>query len=334
MSVRFAALFGSCALALTAPAYAQSRDSQVTTLGAGLMGGDDNSYGYGAERSGEGDAVIDLRRNARRTTPVAETLPEPLAVDEPEAPAHAASASGERPPWLEEEQVGPPYQAEGRWYVPAAEPGYEQSGTASWYGAELRGRPTANGEIFDPAALTAAHPTLPLPSLVQVTNLENGREVIVRVNDRGPFVGGRVIDVSRGAAEALGFVEAGQARVHVRYLGPAPRRVGVDAGALPAANAEEGPSSLLPASAPAPVREPLAGASYYVQIGAFADLSNAHRVRDAASSAGPTAVDVRTTANGELFRVRVGPWNSREEAEAARQRVAALGYAEAVVAAP
>jgi rare lipoprotein A len=113
--------------------------------------------------------------------------------------------------------------------APAAEPGYEQVGTASWYGAGFQGRRTANGETFDPNALTAAHRTLPVPSLVRVTNLANGREVIVRVNDRGPFAAARMIDVSRAAAEVLGFVRAGHARVHIRYLGPAPRRIGAAA---------------------------------------------------------------------------------------------------------
>src|SRR5690606_21466774 len=105
-------------------------------------------------------------------------------------------------------------------------------------------------------SLTAAHPTLPIPSLVQVTNLENGREIIVRVNDRGPFVGERLIDLSRRSAEVLGFEQQGQAPVHVRYLGPAPRRGTSDAAQTAPApqasrEAEEGPSSLRPASAAA-----------------------------------------------------------------------------------
>src|SRR5690606_6879039 len=127
--------------------------------------------------------------------------------------------------------------------------GYQETGTASWYGPQFHGQRTASGEIFDESALTAAHPTLPIPSLVQVTNLENGREVIVRVNDRGPFVGERLIDLSRAAAQVLGFESAGHARVHVRYLGPAPRRVNADGSAAPAS-----PPSPPPA-APAAVEE-------------------------------------------------------------------------------
>jgi rare lipoprotein A len=308
--------------------------------------------------------VIDLRRGsgAARVTATSAAQPTPLVIDN-EA-GDAATAGGDAPSavesetnppaWLEEERVGPPYQAGGRWYVPTPEPGYEQTGTASWYGNEFHGQRTASGEEFDQHALSAAHPTLPMPSLVQVTNLENGREIIVRVNDRGPFVGGRVLDVSRAAAEALGFQSAGHARVHVRYLGPAPRRVAADGAAASSALAEaeqvaeEGPSSLLP---PTPVSTPavLAGGvveevdyqapvstgRYFVQVGAYSDLGNAHRVRDAVTAAGPVVVDVRETGSGaELFRVRVGPWANREEAEAARRQLASLGYGESIVAAP
>ena len=92
-----------------------------------------------------------------------------------------------------------PYQIRGRWYHPAEQPDYEETGLASWYGDQFHGRPTATGERFDMNALTAAHKTLPLPGLVEVTNLANGRRIVVRVNDRGPFVDGRIIDLSRGA---------------------------------------------------------------------------------------------------------------------------------------
>jgi rare lipoprotein A len=116
-----------------------------------------------------------------------------------------------------------PYQIRGRWYHPVEDPDYDEVGMASWYGAQFNGRPTATGEIFDMHALTAAHKTLPLPGLVEVTNLENGRRVVLRVNDRGPFVDGRIIDLSRGAAQELGLLERGVGRVRVRYLGRAPR---------------------------------------------------------------------------------------------------------------
>ncbi len=118
--------------------------------------------------------------------------------------------------------VGKPYQVAGRWFEPKEQPNYDKKGTASWYGEAFNRRKTSNGEWFDMTRLTAAHPTLPLPSYVKVTNLENGREVVVRVNDRGPFVGTRMIDLSKRTAEVLEFKHKGKAPVRVQYIGPAP----------------------------------------------------------------------------------------------------------------
>ncbi len=121
-------------------------------------------------------------------------------------------------------KIGAPYKVNGRTYTPKAEPDYEAVGVASWYGSQFHGKPTANGEKFDRNLLSAAHTTLPLPSLLEVRNLENGRRVIVRLNDRGPFVDDRLIDLSEAAAKELGFREQGLARVRVRYIGPADLR--------------------------------------------------------------------------------------------------------------
>ena len=118
-------------------------------------------------------------------------------------------------------QVGKPYQVRGKWYYPKEEPGYSKTGLASWYGDAFHGRLTANGEIYDMTHLTAAHPTMPLPSYARVTNLDNGASVIVRVNDRGPYAHGRVIDLSRKAAEMLDYKSKGVAKVKVDYVGPA-----------------------------------------------------------------------------------------------------------------
>ncbi|HEY9233923.1 MAG TPA: septal ring lytic transglycosylase RlpA family protein, partial [Phenylobacterium sp.] len=118
-------------------------------------------------------------------------------------------------------KVGAPYEVAGVWYVPKEEPNYDQEGTATWYGSEHHLKSTANGEVFDRYALSAAHTTLPLPSIVEVTNLDNGRSLQVRVNDRGPFKNGAIIDLSQEAARQLGFEQQGQARVRVRYVGPA-----------------------------------------------------------------------------------------------------------------
>ena len=122
---------------------------------------------------------------------------------------------------------GKPYQVHGIWYYPKAQPNYDEIGIASWYGDQFHNHYTADGEVFDMNIPSAAHKTLPLPSLVEVTNLGNGRKVLVRVNDRGPFVDGRVIDMSKAAAEALGFRAQGVTRVRVRYIGQAPDPPGV-----------------------------------------------------------------------------------------------------------
>ena len=114
--------------------------------------------------------------------------------------------------------AGAPYQIGGRTYLPKADPNYRAEGKASWYGMSFHGRLTAIGERFDADSLSAAHPTLPLPSYVRVTNLENSRSVVVRLNDRGPYRGNRLIDVSVRAAKLLGFYEQGLAQVRVEYL--------------------------------------------------------------------------------------------------------------------
>jgi rare lipoprotein A len=119
-------------------------------------------------------------------------------------------------------RVGKPYTVAGRVYVPEEDTGYREEGMASWYGDDFHGRLTANGEIFDMASLTAAHPTLPMPCYARVTNLGNGKSLIVRVNDRGPYHGNRLIDVSNRAAELLEFKGNGVARVRVEYVARAP----------------------------------------------------------------------------------------------------------------
>ncbi|GGF64354.1 hypothetical protein GCM10011332_18050 [Terasakiella brassicae] len=115
-------------------------------------------------------------------------------------------------------KIGNPYQIQSVWYYPAEDFDYVETGIASWYGPKFHGKPTANGEVFDMNQVSAAHRTLPLPSLVRVTNLENGRSLVVRVNDRGPFAHGRILDMSRRGAQLLGFAKKGTARVKVEIL--------------------------------------------------------------------------------------------------------------------
>lgn len=207
------------------------------------------------------------------------------------------------------------YQVRGRWYRPAEQPGYDETGMASWYGAQFNGRPTATGERFDMNALTAAHKTLPLPGLVEVTNLANGRRIVARVNDRGPFVDDRIIDLSRGSAEALGLLQAGVGQVRVRYLGRAPRSGG---GTTRQTAAPEPPS---PPSAPA------ASGSYWIQAGAFADRRAARRVADQLGD----QARVDGGRDDGLFRVLVGPWPDTNAAERSRQAVIARGYTDALL---
>ena len=145
-------------------------------------------------------------------------------------------------------RVGKPYVIAGRTYVPEANINYRSEGTASWYGDDFHGRLTANGEVFDMHSISAAHPTLPMPSYVRVTNLANHRSIVVRVNDRGPYAGNRVIDVSVKAAQLLGFHQNGLARVRVEYVGQAPLE-GSDDRQLMATLRQDGP-----APAPSAVR--------------------------------------------------------------------------------
>ena len=115
-------------------------------------------------------------------------------------------------------KVGNPYQIAGKWYYPERDLRYDNTGIASWYGDQFAGKLTANGEIFDPELVSAAHKTLPMPSVVRVTNLDNGKSLVVRINDRGPYVTGRIIDMSRAGARLLGFKDDGIARVRVQLL--------------------------------------------------------------------------------------------------------------------
>lgn len=124
-------------------------------------------------------------------------------------------------------KVGNPYQIAGVWYYPAVDYDYDETGIASWYGPQFHAKTTANGEVFDMNEVSAAHKTLPLPTIVQVTNLENGRSLKVRINDRGPYAHGRIIDMSRRAAQLLGFEAQGTAKVRVTVLGDESRAIAV-----------------------------------------------------------------------------------------------------------
>lgn len=207
------------------------------------------------------------------------------------------------------------YQIRGRWYQPEEQPNYDVVGLASWYGDQFNGRPTATGERFDMHALTAAHKTLPLPGLVEVTNLANGRVVILRVNDRGPFVDDRIIDLSRGAAEALDMLNRGVGEVRVRYLGRAPRLGGGQV------------MQIAEAPPPPPVAAPPVDTRFWIQVAAYPQQDQA---RSVAGRFGRTA-QVQAATNASMFRVLVGPWSDANAAEQARLAAVADGFADALL---
>lgn len=222
--------------------------------------------------------------------------------------------------------VGKPYSVAGLRFVPRADPTYDRKGVASWYGKQFHRRMTSNGEWFDMNHLTAAHTTMPLPSYAKVTNLENGMEVIVRVNDRGPFVGNRIIDMSKRSAEAIGFKEQGTAKVRVQYIGPAPNddtgphlmamNQELERGTplrkmIAAADRNQGQMQVADAPVAAEtVEQPVEAASqgdYFVQAGLFANPNNALRAKTRLSGLGPVLVTPVSNASGSFYRVSVGP---------------------------
>ena len=201
-------------------------------------------------------------------------------------------------------KVGKPYTIRGVTYVPRVDPDYDETGVASWYGPGFHGKLTASGGTYDQDALTAAHKTLPMPTRVRVTNLENGKSVVLTVNDRGPFVGDRIIDVSRRGARELGFLRQGTARVRVTAL-DSPAFADARRGN---ANAGGGGQGRL-----------------YVQAGSFANSNNAHRLQARLLSFGSFGVERARTSAGVLHRVRAGPLPSRARAQALISDLRAAG---------
>jgi rare lipoprotein A len=197
---------------------------------------------------------------------------------------------------------------------------FEQVGCASWYGGRFAGRPTASGEIFDPTALTAAHPSLPFGSLVEITNLKNGRSVVARINDRGPFRAGRIVDCSQAAAHALDFVERGLTDVQLRVMDgiEAPRDVEDAAPAVPPASGE----TVLVAAAAAGPPAARRAAAYCVQLGAYHEAGNAIRTLRQASVLDVPAF-VHTSRR--LIHVLVGPFADRRRAAQIQERLAQAG---------
>jgi rare lipoprotein A len=262
-------------------------------------------------------------------------------------------------------KVGQPYQIGGEWYYPKEDYSYDETGIASWYGADFHNQRTSNGEIFNKDELTAAHKTLPMPSLARVTNLDNGRSIVVRVNDRGPFSGARIIDVSQRAAQLLGFEGTGTAKVRVQVLADeskaiadAMRRYGGESAVAAAATAPEQVATSAPEQlAPAPTQlvqsetlepvkstpathqllmqtEPVAEVvqfpvtthtQIYVQAGAFKVVDNAQRLQQSLAGLGKTSVSQIVINGVTFYRVRVGPVSNVAQADALLSKVKQSG---------
>ena len=268
-------------------------------------------------------------------------------------------------------KVGSPYKINGILYYPKVDYEYSETGVASWYGPNFHGKPTANGEIFDMNEVSAAHRTLPLPSVVRITNLDNGRSLKMRVNDRGPFARERIIDVSRRGAQLLGFYRQGTARVRVEIVADESRQLANDPGGEPvrafaeteslsspqnSAKVADGPlqapsnTSQEPAMAGGAVtRQPLMPladsdqamatpqgsiipiraalpSQLYVQAGAFSQFDNAKRVRTQLSGLGPVDIHPFQAGGRSLYRVRLGPLSSSDEADRVLAETVRAGY--------
>lgn len=268
--------------------------------------------------------------------------------------AHTAKsvtrATKEPPVLTGEYKVGKPYQVAGAWYYPKVNYSYDETGIASWYGPGFHGKKTANGETYDQDGLTAAHRTLPMPSMVQVTNLENGRSIKVRINDRGPFKNGRIIDLSRGSAQLLGFIKNGTAKVRVEILESESRQLAslaqgfqtasaaVDAVPIETVTTEPLPAPDGTVSSVQPVVQISATSSVerqvivpeadgivtmtqvkpsniFVQAGAFLQVANANRMRARLSGLGNARIALTKVGDQQFYRVRLGPMPTVEEAD-------------------
>lgn len=298
----------------------------------------------------QGNGVI--RRAAVRALALAAVGAALAGCAETELAVHTAktiSGSAEGAGQVGKYKVGKPYAIQGKTYYPAEDYTYSEIGVASWYGPGFHGKRTANGEVFDMNALTAAHRTLPMPSMVRVTNLDNGRSIVLRVNDRGPFARDRILDVSRRAAQLLGFLKQGTAKVKVEILPEesmtlkaqaqagrdiamprvkaVPRGKVETAGALSPATTNTADTgrgiSLVSAAQAATGDAPMRAAERiaamapgtYVQAGAFSDLGNARRLQVQLSDVATVSLSPVTVNGRDLYRVRLGPVENADEAE-------------------
>ncbi len=216
-----------------------------------------------------------------------------------------------------------PYSVLGRDYVPMTSvTPFRQRGIASWYGRRFHGQKTSSGEPYDMYAMTAAHPTLPIPSYARVTNPANGRSVVVRINDRGPFHAGRIIDLSWTAAWKLGYLDDGSSMVEVESIVP-----GQETPMTAAATPGDDPIAriALADTTPSPVPEIREARGIYLQLGAFGSADNAEVLRGRlARELGSLGEKLVVRSSGGLHRVQIGPWADHEEARRVVARLAEL----------
>lgn len=301
---------------------------------------------YTGDRKGE---PVETSSRSCETTPV--TAVNPVRTQDQAAVTQDPKASERRAPGYTDEensyfdQNTPPKETESdkpQETAPAVEPGAEESGTASWYGRDFDGKPTASGENFDSRKLTAAHKTLPLGTVILVRNMENQKEVLVTVNDRGPFVKGRILDLSEYGAEVLGYKEKGLTTVSLRVVrrgegkdkGPgSTAAVFSEASQLPQGN---GPDSVRPVvpqrprvETPANVPAESTLGKYSIQVGLFTDYENADRMAKYLSSYGQP---VHIFQRGTSYVVKVGEYADRLTAEPLKNRLSSDGYTAFVTA--
>ena len=236
-------------------------------------------------------------------------------------------------------KVGKPYQIGGKWYYPEEDYNYVETGTASWYGKDFHSKYTANGEIYDMNTLTAAHRTLPLPSIVRVTNLENGRSLVLRVNDRGPFAKNRIIDVSKRASQLLGFQTQGTTKVKVEILAE-------ESKALKAAltgqsisktstlnNQSSGKIITAPKTQISSYNNYATTASskdvYYVQAGSFSNMNMAENLKNQLQRYGQIKITPADVNGSTFYRVRVGPFTEQAAADTALSKIHNAGLTDA-----
>ena len=252
-------------------------------------------------------------------------------------------------------KVGSPYTALGQRYTPKEDYNYSETGMASWYGPDFHNKRTANGEVYNMRAITAAHRTLPLPSIVRVTNLENGKSIIARVNDRGPYVKNRIIDLSQKGAELLGYRMQGTAKVKVEILEKESRALkeamlasnnksqttntAVKYGEVQTAAKTTAPAvtkaettTVAMAEKPAVSAKPTTEeGTFFVQVGAFSDYQKAKETANSMQRFGKVTIHEAYLSKDGVYRVRLGAYHSRDEALQILDRVLDYGHADVTI---